>query len=248
MLERVPDPIREPLWQVKHSVVRWLQDHALAEAVDAWLPKQLNALGIETVLDVGANRGQFGRLLRRVGFRGDIVSFEPVGANYAALAARAARDGRWTTHRTALGDANDAASINVTSADVFCSMLEPSATCTVLFGDDGTVRARELVQVRRLDDLLGTLVPPDRWNRVHLKLDTQGYDLRVLRGATTALRHIPSVQTELSLVPIYRGQPSYLEVLELLQEAGFAITGFFPVNRDPRTLRVIEYDAFFCRS
>lgn len=247
MLERVPDPIREPLWQVKHSVVRWLQAHSFAEAVDAWLERQLEALRIDTVLDVGANRGQFGRLLRRVGFRGRIVSFEPVADNFAALQRRAAGDPNWTALPIALGDADGSVEINVTAGDVFCSVLEPSATCHSLFGQSGRVMRRESVRVRRLDGLLHEILPAGRRDRVHLKLDTQGYDLNALKGAGDLLRTFPSVQTELSLVPIYEHQPGYVEVLQFLKEAGLEPTGFFPVTRDPGTLRVIEYDAFFGR-
>jgi FkbM family methyltransferase len=247
MLERVPDPIREPLWHVKHSVVRWLQAHSFAEAVDAWLEKQLRELRIDTVLDVGANRGQFGRLLRRVGSRGRIVSFEPVADNFAALRRRAAGDRNWTVLPIALGDADGSVEINVTAGDVFCSMLEPSAACHSLFGQSGRVMRRETVQVRRLDAVLPEVVPSAYRDRVHLKLDTQGYDLNALKGAGELLRTLPSVQTELSLVPIYERQPGYVEVLQFLKSVGLEPTGFFPVTRDPGTLRVIEYDAFFGR-
>lgn len=248
MLDRVPDRLREPLWQVKHSLVRWLQQHSLAEAVDAWLEKQLLARDVDVVLDVGANRGQYGRLLRRVGFRGTIHSFEPVADNFRSLAARAESDPQWRTHHLALGASAGMLEMNVTAGDVFCSALAPSAACAALFGASSRVLRTESVPVRRLDELLPRLVPRDRWHGVHLKLDTQGFDLNVLRGMGADLEAIPSIQTELSLVPIYEGQPGYLEVLEFLRAAGFAPTGFFPVTRDPRTLRVIEYDAFFCRS
>jgi FkbM family methyltransferase len=247
VLDRVPDALREPLWQAKHSLVRWLQRHALAEAVDAWLEKQLLARGVEVVLDVGANRGQYGRLLRRVGFRGTIHSFEPVADNYGSLAARAGSDPRWVAHHVALGDAGGWLEMNVTAGDVFCSALAPSAACATLFGASSRVLRTERVPVLRLDELLPRLVPRERWHAVHLKLDTQGYDLRVLRGLGDGLGALTSIQTELSLVPIYEQQPGYLEVLEFLRAAGFAPTGFFPVTRDPKTLRVIEYDAFFCR-
>jgi FkbM family methyltransferase len=247
MLDRVPEPIREPLWQVKHSIVRWLQERSLAEAVDAWLAKQLATLGIDVVLDVGANRGQFGRLLRRVGFAGRIVSFEPVSDNFAALHRLAERDPRWTVLPIALGDADGSLDINVTAGEVFCSLLEPSADCRRVFGDSGRVTRRESVQVRRLDRLLPEILPDAPLDRIHLKLDTQGYDMNALEGAGALLAALPSIQTELSVLAMYDGQPGYLEVLQFLRGAGLEPTGFFPVTRDPATLRVIEYDAFFTR-
>src|SRR5262249_20346310 len=74
-------------------------------------------IGINCVLDVGANVGDYGLALRSLGYKGWILSFEPVSATYARLAENAKGDPRWATFRFALGDENAERAINVMSSD-----------------------------------------------------------------------------------------------------------------------------------
>ena len=86
--------------------------------------------------------------------------------------------------------------------------------------------------------------------RVYLKLDTQGYDLRVLpRGGRPAIdRCSLGLQSEVSCVPIYDGMPRLVGAADRpYEEAGFSLTGMFPVTIDRRSLRVIEFDAVLIR-
>jgi hypothetical protein len=98
----------------------------------------------------------------------------------------------------------------------------------------------EEVAVRRLDDLVaeGLHVGP---GGVWLKLDTQGWDLEVLRGAGRTLAWISGLQIELSALPIYEGSPDYLTVLNELRRLGFGIVALVPVTHDTAG-RVIEFD------
>jgi hypothetical protein len=85
--------------------------------------------------------------------------------------------------------------------------------------------------------------------RIFLKLDTQGYDLRVIEGAGAKLAQIQALQTEVVVKSIYQGMVDYLEALKILQNNGFELTGMFPVTRDDRDqLRVVEMDAVMCRT
>ncbi len=83
--------------------------------------------GITTVLDVGANVGQFAELLRLMGYRGKIISFEPLRAAYQELAAKAAADGNWEAHNFALGMQCGHATINVSNYSVLSSLLPLTA-------------------------------------------------------------------------------------------------------------------------
>jgi len=76
---------------------------------------------------------------------------------------------------------------------------------------------------------------------VLLKIDTQGYDLEVLKGARQSLSSISAVQTELACQKIYRGMPGYIDVLKVLDRHGFQLSGVFPVSADT-ALRIIEAD------
>ena len=83
--------------------------------------------------------------------------------------------------------------------------------------------------------------------RLFLKLDTQGYDLEVLRGATATLSRVVALQSEISFVPIYAGMPSWRESIQRIGELGFAVTGIFAVSRDA-SLRLVEADCVFVRA
>ncbi len=92
--------------------------HDADKAVSAYLADEqirhvLSKYRANVVIDVGANRGQYARALRRTGYKGWIVSFEPVLLDYEALVEAAARDPRWTVHQLALGDCDGTIEMNV---------------------------------------------------------------------------------------------------------------------------------------
>lgn len=242
MLERVPAPIRERLWSLKHTAVKWMTKNGFADSLHVLLEAQLGAIRATHVLDVGANRGQYGRLMRRLGFEGRIISFEPVQQCFDELALFARRDGNWDAHRLALGATDGTLTINVTKDDVFSSLLNPSIKGRRMFADGSAVQRKEEVPVRRLATLLPDLVPRAFWATTHLKTDTQGSDAAVLDGLDDLLDEIPSLQIEVSLIGIYEAQCDYLEMLSPLHKRGFRLTGLFPITRDGE-FRIIEADA-----
>jgi hypothetical protein len=106
------------------------------------------------------------------------------------------------------------------------------------------VARTEVIRVKRLDAIYDEIVPDAR--RVFLKSDTQGYDMAVIRGATGCLDRLLAIQVELPVREVYRGAPDYLNALAELSEAGYELTGLFPVQRDA-TLRVVNMDAVLLR-
>lgn len=205
-----------------------------------------NLLRIDCVLDVGANYGQYGTLLRDLGYQGRIISFEPVAASYQRLLATAERDRNWDTYNFALGAVEEEREIHVTAASDFASFLPPSDFSRRTFGDVVAVDNLERVRIRKLDEIFPLVMegPPAR--AIHLKMDTQGYDLEVLKGGESAMKQIIGLQSELSVLPVYDGMPDYLEALTTYRQAGFEVTGLFPVSHDRTTLTVIEFDCI-CR-
>jgi FkbM family methyltransferase len=199
-------------------------------------------LDIRCVLDVGANRGQYARFLRdRVGFRGTIVSFEPLSKNVALLREQAKADPRWVVRGCALGSQDARMNINVMKHDLLSSFLTPDHSSVRMFNELNVVDHIENVTVRRLDSVMNDLRDDPAVRNVYLKLDTQGFDLEVVRGAPSTLRSVRAMQTELSVMPIYKGSPTYRETLDALTEQNFGITAMFPVTRD-ELMRVIEFD------
>jgi FkbM family methyltransferase len=201
------------------------------------LAQVFKRLEVTCVLDVGANVGQYGRFLRdEVGYRGRIVSFEPSPHAFAQLQKTAARRQPWQTHQFALGATRGTMPLNVMAATEFNSFLSPASTG--IGHVEKKNRVCEIIEVRveRLDS-----IAPDEQN-LFLKLDTQGFDLEVLRGARGCLDRICAIQSEISVIPIYQKMPDMQTSLAEFSRRGFDLAGMFPVSHD-ELLRVIEFDA-----
>jgi FkbM family methyltransferase len=177
----------------------------------------------DLLVDVGGNRGEFVRDARASGYRDQIISFEPVAATASALRKRANSDPLWTVETCGLGDRDERRVIQVPAADDLASFLKPTDRGLAVLPHLAETRV-ETVEVRRLDDVLG-----DRGTRIFLKVDTQGWDMHVLSGASSVVERVVAVQIELALDPLYKGADDYLSILAWLRRAGFAPTAYFPV-------------------
>ncbi|MBW1992307.1 MAG: FkbM family methyltransferase [Deltaproteobacteria bacterium] len=200
--------------------------------------------GINLIVDVGAGEGQYAVLMRQRGYRGRIVSFEPLSASFAALQAKARRDSAWEAVNLALGDHNGEAILNIAEHAVASSLL-PIYPEIVSFYPGGRPVASERVSVRTLDAVISDYLRPE--DRPFLKLDTQGYEKRVLEGAQASLPRFLGLQLELSLRPLYQGEASFLETLDYTLSQGFTLMALEPGFSHPETGRMLQVDALFFR-
>jgi FkbM family methyltransferase len=196
---------------------------------------------ISCVLDVGANIGQYGRFLRNeVGFSGPIVSFEPNSQVLPALRRTAATATPWRIEALALGERDCEAAFNIMAGDEFSSFLEPDTTSGYR-ADLNAVVAQESVRMQRLDTWAQTHCIDLPLERVYLKLDTQGYDLSVIAGATGFLGHIVAMQSEIPFKKLYKDSPDASAHLARYRELGFEPAEMFSNNHAPDG-RAIEFD------
>ncbi len=202
----------------------------------------LDYLKVDCVLDVGANVGQYHDFLRdKVFYDGPIVSFEPVSRHVELLRKRASADGAWHIEGYALGAKDGSLPINVMVSDQFSSFLQPDNSQVRDYDQLNVPCHVENVLVRTLDVVMPVLQEKLGFERPYLKLDTQGFDLEVLQGARDSLPEVCALQTEASVIGIYKDMPGYMDTIRYLGERGFDITGFYPVSRD-RSLRLVEFD------
>ncbi|MCW2816757.1 MAG: hypothetical protein JWN84_4212 [Nocardioides sp.] len=209
----------------------------LAAQHTAWLLRELK---IDLLLDVGANVGQFAAQARRQGYRGCIVSFEPVPDLVEVLERKSADDPDWHVVGCALGNEDGTAEINWSRGTL--SSLLPASEFGKQWNDSLDDMATREIVVRRLDGLWDEVADGLEAPRAFLKMDTQGYDVETFRGAGDRVAQLFGLQSEVAMVPIYDGMPRFLDQLALYESAGFETTGMFPVNRDRDTLRAIEFD------
>jgi FkbM family methyltransferase len=197
---------------------------------------------IDLLVDVGANEGQYAQRMRDLGYRGDLLSLEPGSAAFSRLEHNARGDARWSQVRTAVGAEAGVVTLNVSANSVSSStlgMLPRHADA-----DPGSqYDSSEDVPCATLDDLLQTSPARNVW----LKIDTQGTELAVLRGATEVLGRTRVLQTELSLADLYKGQSTPQEVLELLLPLGFRVCALEPGFQDPATGDLLQCDVILRR-
>ncbi len=207
----------------------------------------LAANSIDLVLDIGANTGQWGRALRIAGYAGDIISFEPLSKAHRELSKRASRDARWqVAPRMALGERNADIEINI-AGNSFSSSLLKMLPMHRAGAPESAYIGCEMVAMKTLDSVVGSVVPAgDR--KLFCKLDVQGYESQVLAGAKTLLPRIAGLQMEISLAPLYDGQSSFNELLDVMARQGFEVFGFTPGFVDPRSGRMLQVDGVFFRT
>ncbi len=208
----------------------------------------LERLGINCLLDVGANGGQFGARVREGGYQGRIVSFEPLPHIAERLKEVAAGDPEWHVVETALGDEASELEMTVVGDQGRTSSLLPASD----YGLERSPRlagvGRQRVPVRRLDEMLDEVTAGIESPRVFLKMDTQGYDVRVFRGAGERIRDILGLQSEIACLTLYDGMTRYLDAISSYEDAGFEMTGMFPVTTERTTMRVVEFDVVMVRA
>lgn len=201
---------------------------------------------ITTVFDVGANIGQYHDFLRQqVGFTGKVYSFEPQPHLVNALRQRQINDPAWEILNLGLGSNNSELALNVMARDTFSSFRQPLADTSKSFAASNTVVDTVIVPVRRLDDLFVNHVMGNQ--SYYLKVDTQGFDLEVLRGAPELLKVIKALQFELPIQRLYADVPPYREILEIVEAMGFRISGFFPISSDG-DMKAVEFDCVMVRA
>lgn len=199
---------------------------------------------VSVLLDVGAHTGDFALEVRRRGFAGRIFSYEPQARAFEDLVRRARGDALWQATRVALGDARRLTSLHIAGNEVSSSLLQMEPGHLAALPSSAYV-ATQQVREERLDDVTHATVAPSDF--IAMKLDVQGYEEAVLKGATRTLSQTLVIHIELSLAPVYKGQPDWRTLTDALQGVGFRLYTLAPAFWDPATGQTLQIDALFAR-
>jgi FkbM family methyltransferase len=206
--------------------------------------RQLQDHKVDLVLDIGANDGGYARECRIFGYRGRIVSFEPLAAPRMRL--RTGKDADWAVLPYAIGDRDGDIDINVAgNGEASSSALAMLDTHRAAAPESRFVSV-ERCPVRRLDSIWSSLVGQSQ--RAFLKIDVQGYERAVLDGAQEVLDIAVGLQIEVSLVPLYEGGMLYGEALSRLLEQGFEVARIDGGFTNKRTGRMLQADVTLYRA
>jgi FkbM family methyltransferase len=205
----------------------------------------LDLLNIDTILDIGANEGQFGKNIRDNNYKGKIISFEPLTSARKKLIHLANQDSRWVIYKQcALGNTNGEIKINISKNSVSSSILKmtkehSSAEKESIYIDS------ESVPIIKLDNLDSSLI--DLSLNLFIKIDTQGYEKEILEGADLTLKKAKGILCELSLVPLYEGQLLWRDIVDKLDKKGFDLWAIQKGFTNPKTGQTLQVDGIFLR-
>ncbi|VXD00783.1 Methyltransferase, FkbM family domain protein [Sphingomonas sp. T1] len=212
------------------------------------LRKFVATFNIDCIIDIGANIGQYGRMLRQeVGYTGLILSFEPNPECLAKARAAAAGDDKWFVFDQAVSDADSSKAFSIMANPEFSSFELPDPDQPKLFDTHNDVVRQVQVDAVRLDTLFPRLQKRYGFQRPFLKMDTQGHDHVVLAGAEAVLDQFIGLQSEMPVHRLYAGSMTMPEMLALITSRGFRPSAFVPSNSGHFPL-LMDIDGLFVRN
>jgi len=205
----------------------------------AWLSK----LNIQTVFDIGANVGQFAQEIRQTLPGAQIYSYEPLKECFNTLTSSFAYDSKFQAFNYALGEKSEEITMNKSSYTPSSSLLRMADSHKKLFPHTKD-SSPETISVRRLDDVWAQLKPT---KEILIKVDTQGYEDKVIAGGITSFKQARVILIEASFVRLYETQPLFDDIYQKIQSFGFSYHGALHQKLNPKTGEVIFEDAIFVR-
>ena len=200
----------------------------------------------DVVLDVGANIGQFSRSFRAAGYDGHLISFEPHSEAHAELAASAASDALWdVVDKCAVGSEDGWAEINI-SANSYSSSLLPMLDLHRDAAPKSDYKGTERCRVVSLDTYIAQTFS-DPTTSIGIKIDTQGYEARVLAGLRKNIDRVKVLQCEMSLAPLYADAPDISELCRILAKLGFHCVALSPGFEHRKTGELLQVDGVFAK-
>ena len=200
---------------------------------------------IDMLVDVGAGLGQYGKLMRRIGYRGNIVSFEPLTRSFQEVKAITKNDDGWSVENYALGSFNGKEKIQISGNPGSSSLLTMSDVHVQSAPHTGKVGEQE-ISVMTLDSFAQPYAITAERN-IFMKIDVQGYEMHVLRGAKDTLPIISGLQVEMSFSELYHGAPKFDDLKKYIEAQGFTLCLLEPGFSDPRTGKLHQVDGIFFR-
>lgn len=251
MLNEGKGPLREAMHGLLRKtgldirLMRNVERHDRLIAEDKWRRDWLvfQTIPIRTVLDIGANTGQFARMIHGLCPQAAIHAFEPIGVCAEELKGVLSSIPGARVYPWALGDTTERIMMNRSLYSPCSSLLKPNSRMELEYPDGARVQP-ERVEMRRLDDVVTNIdLDPD----VLVKIDVQGYELHVMRGGAETLRKVRWLAIEVTFRAQYEGQPLFDDVYQAARSLGFTYRGCAGQYLSPLDQHWAYADAIFER-
>lgn len=204
-----------------------------------------NEFKITDVIDVGANFGQYGKEIRSTGFKGNIYSFEPLSFAFNKLKTSSKNDKKWHVNNFALGSVSEKREINIAKNYFSSSFLDQKKE---LIQQEPTTEyiAKEEVEIKTLDEIFEKMYSKEK--NFYLKIDTQGFEKEVIKGASNSLQYIKGIQLEMSLNPLYEKALDFQDMYNFIKAEGFELYSIENGFYNSKTGQLNEVEGIFFRN
>lgn len=204
--------------------------------------KLMKFMSINKVFDIGANVGNYGKELRKYKYDGKIFSFEPINNIFIKLNETSLKYNDWDTFNYALGDSDTYSEINVSEVSDTSSILDLLPE-QILNAPQSIYVRREKIEIKTLDSIFSSFVSHD--DRVMIKIDTQGFEKKVLEGASKVLNNVSIIQLEMSFVQLYQNETLFFEMNTFLNEKGFFLYSIENGFSNKENGRLLQADGIY---
>lgn len=196
--------------------------------------------GLDTVLDIGANTGQFANLIHKILPKAQIISFEPIKGCYQQLVENT-KNINVKAFNFALGDVEEQQQINISAHTPSSSLLNMADLHTEVFAGTNFVE-KETISIKKLDDIFTDLQVDGKFM---VKVDVQGFEDRVIKGGLETFKKADCVLIETSFVELYKGQLLFDGIYQLLISLGFEFKGNYTQTKNKEDGSIIYAESFF---
>ena len=201
---------------------------------------------IDLIFDIGANVGQYGSETLKYGYSGNIISFEPMTKEHGILVEKAKDNPKWkVAEQMAIGDEDSFIEINISENSESSSILDLK-DYTLANSPTTKFVGKERVRMSKLDSIYDQYVQGAK--NVFIKIDVQGYEEKVLNGASDTLKKVKGLHLEFSLIPLYKEEKTMLDILKIVYDYGFEPNYFIPHTTIDSSGRLMQIDGIFFRA
>lgn len=201
----------------------------------------LSNFHFDYIVDVGANRGQFALITRKLYPSARILSFEPLEEAIKVFRRVFSSDPNTILYDCAIGSENTTSIIHITKDDDSSSLLPITNTQTRIFPGAYEKSTRQ-VSVITLDQILDENFPSSSL----LKIDVQGYELAVLQGCESIIDKFYMLYIECSFMELYKNQAQAAQIISWLEARSFFLSGVHNMSYD-KTGRAVQGDFLFTK-
>jgi FkbM family methyltransferase len=201
----------------------------------------LKLKSINCVLDVGAGSGQYAKSLRQIGYKNNIISFEPIQEAFEKLKKESKKDIHWDVHNIGLGNDSFETIINISKNSESSSILNMNKE-HLKFCPESEYVNKQNIQVVCLSEFITN--NKINFENFFLKIDAQGYEEKILEGVKN-FDKIEGIQVEMSFNELYEDQMIFEDLYKKIKDKGYELWDFRRGFADTVNGKLLQLDGIF---